>query len=269
LNIQTNAGVAAELDSPTVPASIPQATYLDNRNFPAVTASLDATATNQKIALFAPGTGEAFIGINDTFTVGGSAVGQFPITMTLRVTGTYGTIPVTTNPHNLMGFAGVQVEIGTFHTESPLNQFVVDPFPPDANNPNLAQTSLSHNAASSATGPLVFDLDVQVSYTKIVSVGDVFDIGYDVIADVIIGQMDLTHTGTVSFDLPNGVFLTSALGARFGQQSVGVPEPSTFAIAAIGFICLATIWRPGEASQCGLASRHQSQDSTTRNRRFR
>jgi hypothetical protein len=234
LNLQTSDGILAEVDSPTVPASIPSTTHIF-RGVPDFTGSLEASATTQKMSLF--GHGEGFIGVNDTYTVGGSAVGQFAITMTLRVTGTYGTIPVTSVPHNLLGFEGIQLEIGTFHTEATLNQFVVDPFGPDANNPGTAQANQSHSAASSDVGPLVFGLDEQVSYTKIVQVGDVFDLGYDVIADIITGQMDLTHTGTVSFDLPNGVFITSALGANFVQQSV-IPEPSTFAIAAFGLIGL-------------------------------
>jgi hypothetical protein len=58
-----------------------------------------------------------------------------------------------------------------------------------------------------------------VSYTKIVSVNDVFDFAYGLDMNISgKGQMNLNPSGAdvVSFALPDGVFLTSALGATFG-----------------------------------------------------
>jgi hypothetical protein len=159
--------------------------------------------------------------------------------MTLHVTGTYGTIFSTALNRNILGLEFLHLEIGTFHPEATLNQFIVDPFLADAFNPQAADVLQSHSTVNSAT-PLSFDLDAQVSYTKLVQVGDVFDIGYNVDADIQTGQMDLTHTGTVSFTLPEGVFLDSALGAHFDEAATSaVPEPSALALALCGVISAA------------------------------
>ena len=158
-----------------------------------------------------------FLSLNDTYTVHGAATGSFPITVTLHVTGSFGTIPISP-VSNLFIFGVSQLEIGTFHPEATLTQFVVDPFPPDALNPMIAAASQSHSAASSPT-PLTFPLDVQVSYVKMVSVSDVFDIAYGIDLNTAgRGEIIMNPGGldVISFALPEGVFLTSALGATFG-----------------------------------------------------
>jgi hypothetical protein len=45
-----------------------------------------------------------------------------------------------------------------------------------------------------------------------------------------VGNFDLLDTATISFDLPQGVYLTSVLGGTFGV----VPEPSTALLLASG-----------------------------------
>jgi hypothetical protein len=117
----------------------------------------------------------------------------------------------------VLAFEASQLEIGTFHPEATLTQFVVDPFPPDANNPMTAQVGQNHSSVTSPT-PVTFPLDVQVSYTKIVNINDVFDMAYSIDLNLTgNGKINMIPTtDVISFALPAGVFLTSALGATFG-----------------------------------------------------
>jgi len=213
---------------PTVPVSMPLTTFTDSRgaNFGFITES--ASVTSGKIATAttqANSTDFQFISLNDTYTVHGTASGPFPATATLHITGSYGTIPVGPPFGNFLTFEATQVKIGTFHPEATLTQFIVNPFPADANNPAMAQVSQSHSTATSQT-PLTFPLDVQVSYTKIVNINDVFDMAYSIDLNLSgNGQINMIPTtDVISFALPDGVFLTSALGATFGAAPVIVGD---------------------------------------------
>jgi hypothetical protein len=212
----------AVASGPNVPVSIPLTTFNDPRgsNFGYITASASVTSGKTATGTANANSGEfEFISINDTYTVHGSAGGPFPITMTLHITGSFGTIP-NNSLGNVLSFEASQIEIGTFHPEATLTQFVVDPFPPDANNPTTAQVTQTHGVAVSST-PLTFPLDVQVSYTKIANINDVFDIAYGIDLNISgNGQINMIPTtDVISFALPAGVFLTSALGATFGTPA--------------------------------------------------
>lgn len=210
----------ATASGPAVPVSIPLTTYTDPRgsNFGFITAS--ASVTSGKTAT---GTTESnsgpfeFISINDTYTVHGTATGPFPITATLHITGSYGTRPTGPPFGNVLSFEASQLEIGTFHPEATLTQFIVDPFPADANNPTAARVSQTHSSIVSQT-PVTIPLDVQVSYTKMVNINDIFDMAYGIDLNLSgNGQINMIPTtDVISFSLPEGVFLTSALGATFG-----------------------------------------------------
>ncbi len=208
---------------PTVPVSIPLTTFTDPRgaNFGYITASADVmTGKTMHETLNSNSSDFNYMAINDTYTVHGTASGSFPITATFHITGTYGSIPNSTFG-NLMGNVATQLEIGTFHPEATLTQFVIDPFLADALNPMTAQVSQVHTAMASPT-PLAFPWDVQVSYTKMVSVNDVFDFAYGLDMNLSSSaQMNVNPDGldVITFALPEGVFLTSALGATFGTPS--------------------------------------------------
>jgi hypothetical protein len=172
------------------------------------------------------GEGSAFMyaSFQDTYTVGGAAAGPFDITFELHVEGSMS--PVFGGTFHTLFAAGVEAEIGTFSPLSeiggaPLNEgFRVNPFPV----PGSYATTGSHNLFEPGTIPV----DITASYTKTgVNVGDVFDIAYGVNSAFALGEIDLLNTGTISFDLPDGVFLTSALA-----QSL-VPEPSGLALLSV------------------------------------
>jgi hypothetical protein len=205
---------------PTVPVDIPLTTFTDPRgaNFGFITASASVTSGKTATATnLANSASFEFIGINDTYTVHGTASGSFPITVTLHITGSFGTRETGPPFGNILTTEASRVKIGTFHPESTLTQFVVDPFPADAQNPTSPNVGQSHGTVVSPT-PQTFPLDVQASYTKIVNINDVFDIGYSIELNLSgNGQINMTPTtDVISFALPAGVFLTSALGATFG-----------------------------------------------------
>ena len=168
-----------------------------------------------------------FASFQDTYTVGGTAAGPFDITIQFRAAGSMSTVQ-TGSFHQLLA-GNVQAEIGTFSPISdaggvPLNEtFRVTPF---ADQPSAEARSPVIDRFVQATVPF----DIMATYTKTVSVGDVFDIGYGLRAATSKGTMDLMDTGTISFVLPDGVTLSSSLA-----QSI--PEPN--ALALLGACCLA------------------------------
>ena len=124
---------------PTAPASIPLTTFTDPRgtNFGYITTSADVMTGKTAHGTVNSNSGEfEFLSLNDTYTVHGAAGGAFPITVTLHVTGSFNTIP-TSPVGNFFTFGVSQLEIGTFHPEATLTQFVIDPFPPDSLNPMI------------------------------------------------------------------------------------------------------------------------------------
>lgn len=160
-----------------------------------------------------------YISMLDTYTVQGTAAAPFSITVHLDVTGTASSIM--NGPfHQLVG-ANVGVEIGTWSTSTDpgfLEQFRVQPFDSTLNSSQQTFTSYSSSVASTTRA-----VDVSTSYTRTVSVGDVFDLAYGINSALSVGTVDLRNTAVISFDLPQGVYLTSAQGGTFGVAAVPVP----------------------------------------------
>lgn len=162
--------------------------------------------------------GAMFASFEDTYTVGGAAAGPFDITFQLHVTGSMSGLSLFGETALLGGI--VDAKIGTFNPggEGFLEGSRVSPF----------------DAGSQATTGLVslllpgdsIPVDITASYTKTgVNVGDVFDIAYHIRSATSRGQIDLLNTGTISFGLPAGVFLTSELEESLAVNPV--PEPSS------------------------------------------
>lgn len=183
------------------------------------------------------------LAMHDTYTVHGGG-GPFALTATMHATGTAESRASGGPFQGIFGIVGLT--IGTFDID-PLSTGIpiVHPFDPST---HKSSGLLSQFAFGST--PFTVPLDVMVTYTRMVNAGDVFDLGYEMSTDVQFGSFDLSHTAVISFDTPEGVFLTSALGGTFGAPpSAGVPEPAGWAlmIAGVGLAGSALRRRPRRA----------------------
>jgi hypothetical protein len=170
------------------------------------------------------------LGFVDTYTVHGGT-GPFAITVNLDADAIASSLQ--SGPFQTIAGANILVKIGTFSVDPNLVfQPQVTPF--DAVN------TVGHSAVISRGGimpPFSVPLSASTSYTRIVNPGDVFDIGYELTSSFALGSIDASHTATIDFDLPDGVFLTAVSGATFGDVPgvTGVPEPASWAMMIFGF----------------------------------
>jgi hypothetical protein len=127
---------------------------------------------------------------------------------------------VAATPNHYSLFGGVEVEIGTFNpTDLAMQeQFRVTPF-------NALETGVQSLSSNTTGAPVQLPVAVSSSHGMTVAVGDVFDLAYGVNTGVSKGTIEMTSAGSgasISFILPEGVWLTSALGGVFGT----VPAPA-------------------------------------------
>jgi hypothetical protein len=166
---------------------------------------------------------------NDTYTVHGGS-GPFAITVHLDASGTTSTVQV--NPHLFFDIVpNITVSIGQLVIDPSAGEPIVAPFDAGARATDVIASSLIGST------PLSAPLQASAVYTRIVNPGDVFDMAYELNSQFAEGTIDLSHTATISFDLPDGVWLTSAGGATFGSPPVsgGVPEPTGWTLMIAGF----------------------------------
>ena len=171
-------------------------------------------------------TGNPSAGVNssfvDTYTVHGSAVGTFPVTVTFAGTGTASSVQVGTG-HRLVG-ANVTLEIGTWNgsTGNIVETGRVVAFTPGA--PSTGGASWPTTIRST---PFQLAFAASASHTLTTSVGDSFTLAYGQGLDQLYGTIDMTEVGaSISFDLPEGVWLTSTQGGVFGDPPAPqVPLP--------------------------------------------
>lgn len=162
---------------------------------------------------------------DDTYTVHGGT-SPFMITTTMTIDGVLSTIPVSPTLNFLIA-GNFNGRIGQLDINPAALIPTVDPF---ASASTGAITLIG--AAQSQAASLV------VSYSQMVNPGQVFDLAYEMEAAFAVGSIDVSHTATIGFDLPDGVFLTTASGATFGDAgppSTGVPEPAAWSLMIAGF----------------------------------
>jgi hypothetical protein len=202
---------------PNPPNGIPLGTFSDSNASTTVYAEIlpdrirTFTRGNAVAGMHNGGSGFMHASFEDTYTVGGIAPPiPFDISVTLHATG-FGRSAGTgsTAISHQMNIVNGEAEIGVFQTftDPALGEGLrVRPF----DTPQSSATfSLTHPAASS---PFEVPIDITARHTvQNLNVGDTFVLAYGLNARYGTGQVDFLDGGTISFELPEGVFLTSAL----------------------------------------------------------
>ena len=189
------------------------------------------------------------LGISDTYTVHGSVGGLFPITTTFGATGIANTVQSGPNQVNIVGNASVK--IGTYSVDT--TSFPSGPYATVT--PFDLTTQATTGSITIVNGPSV-PISISASYTRMVSVGDVFDIAYMLASAFGIGEIDLSHTATISFTTPAGVYLTSDLGGVFGDAPTtgATPVPAALPLFATGLGVMGLLgWRKKRKSAAATA----------------
>lgn len=149
----------------------------------------------------------------DFYTVGGTATGPFDLMVQLHATGEMR--PIQSGSLHVLFAGNAQAKIGTFNHDPNLEteHVRVTPFNPAAQ---------ADTGAHDLFVPGSIPIDITASYTKTgVNVGDVFDLSYQLRSAAATGEIDVF--GAISFTLPDGVFLTSAMAQ-------GLPAPGSIKI---------------------------------------
>jgi hypothetical protein len=186
-----------------------------------------------------------FASFEDTYTVHGSAPGPFDITVNLNVTGSMSTVPA--GPFHQLVAGHVEAIIGTF---DPTTEISGLPFPEGSRvrafpgSPNAeATTGVIDCFCTVPTTMSPFSITAFHTVTGL-SVGDTLVLAFEVKSAFSRGEIDILNTGTIGFDLPPGVFLTSALGGRFGAEVTSeVPLPGALPLFAGGLGLLTLLAR--------------------------
>jgi hypothetical protein len=159
----------------------------------------------------------------DTYTVHGTASGPFDITAILAAEGSAFSQPTIRRDAHLLA-AGLNLRIGEWDPvggrDTPISgSGLVNPYRPY----DTTMGGQSIEVGPSRREPYGMEFASEASYTRTVSVGDTFTNAYLVSLVMTNGVVDMLNTTRVSFDLPDGVYLTSALGGTFGLTPVPVP----------------------------------------------
>ena len=228
--------------------TLPTTTY--NGTVTSITAS-GSVSPSTITSFVASNVGVEFrLGFNDTYTVHGSAAGVFPITTTFGVTGTASTFPSGANQVLLVGNANVF--IGNYFVDT--TSFPSGPYPSVS---PFDPSSEAHTGGITLVNQPPVNINISASYTKMVSVGNIFDIGYLLTSAFARGTIDLSHTATISFDLPDGVYLTSELGGVFGDAPTApgdTPIPAALPLFAGGLCVIGLLARRKKRSAAALAA---------------
>lgn len=209
------------------PGGIPLQTYSYSTSW----ATSFAQASPDSVHSYLAGwdAGHLWVSMRDTYTVHGAARGSFAVTAHLAADGVANSIYSDVSHSYWLYRPSATVEIGTFNatTDPLLEQYRVTPF---------SDASTARWEYGIAIGAFVsVPIEVSTSYTKSVQVGDVFELGYGANLTLIDGVIDTRNTAVISFDLPEGVWLTSQNGAVFGSP---VPEPSTPMLLVAGLLAI-------------------------------
>ena len=246
---------------PNPPNGIPMGTFSDSNASTTIYAEIlpDRIRTfargNAMAGMHLGGSGFMHASFEDTYTVGGIAPPiPFDISVTLHATG-FGRSAGTgsTSISHQMNIVNGEAEIGVFQTftDPALGEGLrVQPF--DAQ--SSATFILPTQAASS---PFEVPIDITARHTvQNLNVGDTFVLAYGLNARYGTGQVDFLNGGVISFDLPEGVFLTSALAESL------LPLPGDYNDNGIVDAADYTVWRNNLGSDFDLSG-NGNEDGTS------
>jgi hypothetical protein len=232
--------IASNQKGPNPPNGIPTSTFGsgDGR----VTTS--AEVLPDRIRGFLAGrSSQLAISFEDTYTIHGALADPLNITVQLNATGSmHGRDSGVDGPFRyFLAGTTVTAEIGTFNPDSTNDineQSRVTAFP-------VAGTSDSvFSPTQAASSPFSVPFDITASYLLAdLLVGDDFTLAFGVTLFASVGVIDMLSTGHISFVLPDGVYLTSALGGEFGVQANAVPLPAALPLFAGGLGMIALLAR--------------------------
>lgn len=199
---------------------------------------------NRQRTYLAAATGSSLhLSMRDSYTVHGAAPGSFEITARLSMDGTARGIWVANVHKYYLMYGYVEAEIGSFNASTDANfgeGYRVSPF-------NSGTTATYFTGNSTSVNPIEKAIFVATSHTRSAAVGETFELAFG--ANLTIGayaELDLRNTAHIEFDLPDGVWLTSANGAVFGHAPP-VPEPASAMLLGAGMLCLPLLRRAGTA----------------------
>jgi hypothetical protein len=188
--------------------------------------------------------GFMFISFEDTYTVQGAASGMFDIPVSLHMTGEMRTVDLglgTSISHQLV-VGNVTAKIGTFNPD-PLLPSTLEGVRVQAFSPSTSVTFIAPTIGAGSPQTVPFDITANHTVTGM-SVGDAFTLAFGFNSAFALGEIDMSHTGAISFVLPDGVFLTSELGGRFGADVPSeVPLPGALPLFAGGLGLMALLAR--------------------------
>jgi hypothetical protein len=224
--------IGSNKPGPNPANGIPTTSFVGNGN----TVTTSAEVLPNQIRGFLSGrVSELNISFQDTYTIHGALADPFNITVQLNATGTMSGLdggPLV-NPAFRYFMAGTTVtaKIGTFNPDS-----TTDLIENQRVSAFLGASDFEFGPTLASSSPFSTPFDVTASYVLAgLAAGGSFTLGYGITLHASVGVIDMLNTAHISFILPEGVFLTSALGGRFGEEAVSeVPLPAALPLFAIG-----------------------------------
>lgn len=211
------------------PVGIPMANY-SVRPLASVIAA--ASVDEDGMHAYLSGTGQSYgdgflyISMVESYTVHGTATGPVDLTVHFSAEGTGYSVPLPPNNNSHLLIGAAEIKLGTWNpavgddSHIVLEQFRVMPFYPDA---TYRQGGMLPGGVRPE--PYQEPFDLAIHHTQTVSVGDTFDLAYGLYLAVsgAKGTIDARNSARIAFDLPEGIYLTTARGGSYGLSEVPVP----------------------------------------------
>lgn len=200
----------------------------------------EVTASTMKMSSSTNDAGGVSLGLSDTFMVQGAGSGPVSLTAVWHATGTFGSVGLPGGGNYLLG--ATQIRIGTMGTfpVGPNTLYTVSAF----SGPSTSKVTSPSNEFHGSGGAFSYGADMTAAYTFLADIGTSFDMAFYLSSGFTYGATDFSHTATLSFLTPDGVYLTSGLGGTFGDAPLAeTPIPAALPLFASGLGALGFLAR--------------------------